>query len=345
MDEVSLVTGRRDGRRAMGMFDTVTCEYPLPNTAHQELEFQTKDLECLLDHYTITKAGRLLRRFGALGELTGETIEWPYHGKLTIYTGDPEPDSVLIEYVVYLSFGLVAVVLPAGQELGEEVPLDLDESLQVTLRGRALTADELHTHAPEKLELVNGRITGGERLLLLLVGQLGWDRTVGIIRSFVHKCRGVESKKLDGEERTSDRLAAERALLRNLKAHRPQLEALLGANSGHWGFEDPIYRFYHQSFKVYGLQDQTLQIVEALQELAPECELNPWFREIVGGGTGKVFHPEHNADWANVTRPIVEAFHHARFFLEMAARYAHIEEPPSPMPSGYAVLLALYGLR
>ena len=44
-------------------------------------------------------------------------------------------------------------------------------------------------------------------------------------------------------------------------------------------------------------------------------------------------------------RPILEAFFHACFFLEMAVRYAHIEAPPRPLPSGYAALLCLYGLR
>ena len=46
-----------------------------------------------------------------------------------------------------------------------------------------------------------------------------------------------------------------------------------------------------------------------------------------------------------MTRPILEAFFHARFFLEMAVRHAHLESPPSPLPSGYAALLYLYGLR
>jgi hypothetical protein len=46
-----------------------------------------------------------------------------------------------------------------------------------------------------------------------------------------------------------------------------------------------------------------------------------------------------------VTRPILEAFFHARFFLEMAVRYAHIEAPPQLLPSGYAALLYLFGLR
>ena len=36
----------------MGMFDTVYCEYPLPDARHQDLDFQTKNLECLLHTYT-----------------------------------------------------------------------------------------------------------------------------------------------------------------------------------------------------------------------------------------------------------------------------------------------------
>lgn len=77
----------------------------------------------------------------------------------------------------------------------------------------------------------------------------------------------------------------------------------------------------------------------------PGQPLHPWFREIVARGTGKQFSSEHNANWTEVTRPILEAFFHARFFLEMAVRYAELESPPSPLPSGYAALLYLYGLR
>lgn len=82
-----------------------------------------------------------------------------------------------------------------------------------------------------------------------------------------------------------------------------------------------------------------------LESLAPARPLNRWFREIVEQGTGKTFTPADNADWTRVTRPIVEAFFHARFFLEMAVRYATLEEPPQALPSGYAALLYLYDLR
>jgi len=42
---------------------------------------------------------------------------------------------------------------------------------------------------------------------------------------------------------------------------------------------------------------------------------------------------------------LLEAFFHARYFLEMAIRYADLSDPPRPLPSGYAALLYLYGLR
>ena len=138
---------------------------------------------------------------------------------------------------------------------------------------------------------------------------------------------------------------AEEALLRNLCSRQAELTALLENCSSHWGFEDPIYRFYHQSFKVYSLQGETARIVHVLESLAPERPLNPWFRQIVDQGTGKSFRPEDNKDWPRATRPILEAFFHARFFLEMAVRYAPLTESPNPLPSGYAALLYLYGLR
>ena len=45
----------------MGLFDTVRCEYLLPEVRHQGLEFQTKVLEYAMDHYTIPRDGRLIR--------------------------------------------------------------------------------------------------------------------------------------------------------------------------------------------------------------------------------------------------------------------------------------------
>ena len=130
-----------------------------------------------------------------------------------------------------------------------------------------------------------------------------------------------------------------------MQAQHEALKALLDASSDHWGFEDPVYRFYHQSFKVFWLQQQTDTIVRRLSSLLPDRPLHPWFLQIVRQGTGKEFATADNNRWTFVTRPIVEAFFHARFFLEMAVRYAQLDAPPRPLPSGYAALLYLYQLR
>jgi len=135
-------------------------------------------------------------------------------------------------------------------------------------------------------------------------------------------------------------------LLANIKAQLPEFKPLLASVNDHWCYEDGVYRFYHQSFKVYDLQETTIAIVAALQALAPERQLNDWFRYIVAEGTGKTFQPDHNDHWLEATRPIVEAFFHARFFLEMVVKYGHeLDAPPSVLPGGWAAVLCLYDLR
>jgi hypothetical protein len=144
----------------------------------------------------------------------------------------------------------------------------------------------------------------------------------------------------------TDDTPAVQALFSSLKSALPDLEKLLEECSGDWGYEDPIYRFYHQSFKVYALGHATKRIVSALQALAPEQQLNEWFVRIVTEGTDKTFEHEHNSRWLDVTRPIVEAFIHARYFLEMAVTYGRqLTAPPRMLPSGWAALLYLYRLR
>lgn len=135
-----------------------------------------------------------------------------------------------------------------------------------------------------------------------------------------------------------------RELLGRIKSDLPALRDLLADLNGR-DYEDPIYRFYHHSYKVFNLQNRTEEIVSALRNLLPERNLNPLFLEIVARGTGRVFSRDQNADWPRQTRPILEAFLHARYFLEMAVRYGTLPEPPKLLPSGWAALLCLYRLR
>jgi hypothetical protein len=135
-------------------------------------------------------------------------------------------------------------------------------------------------------------------------------------------------------------------LFKNLKANLSTLENLQEDCKGPWGYEDSIYRFYHQSYKVYHLQGQTKEIVSKLQALLPGVTLNKWFMRIIKEGTGKTFKGEDNLNWLAVTRPIIEAFFHSYYFLEMAVKYGkELDSPPSILPSGWAAFLYLYNLR
>src|SRR5262249_45470441 len=133
------------------------------------------------------------------------------------------------------------------------------------------------------------------------------------------------------------RLRTERIFLQNLKAKAIELRKLLDAVNDHWVYEDAIYRFYHQSYKVYALQLRTTEMAAALASLSPEnrpfCD---YFQQLLRAGTNRTFRPEVNDRWVEETAPIIHAFLHARYFLEMAVKYSDIPEPPQPMPSGYA---------
>jgi hypothetical protein len=141
-------------------------------------------------------------------------------------------------------------------------------------------------------------------------------------------------------------------LLANIKEKMPELEELLTKINGHWCYEDYIYRFYHQSFKVYYLQSSTLEIIETLKKIAPQWvkernRYNCFLEEILKeGASEKKFEMDHNKEWLEHTRPIVEAFLHAKYFLEMAIKYGkELEEAPQCLPSGWAGLLYFYNLR
>jgi hypothetical protein len=289
----------------MGLFDTIYCEYPLPDPRHQELDFQTKSLERLMDTYTITRDGRLVRKasHGLWGAVLDRDVEWPIHGDISIYTS---VEKVWIEYVVRFTHGCVEWIRPLEGERPSR------------------------TISPPPVGCVGLLEPSGS--------------SEGEAEPRPAKSAGTGESAADGAE-TGKVPSAEDTLLRNLRRDRRELEKLLETCNDHWGYEDPVYRFYHQSFKVYGLQQQCRSIVDRLQVLAPDRPLHPWFVEIVRAGTGKEFQVSDNNHWTEVTRPILEAFFHARFFLEMAVRYANLDSPPQLLPSGYAALLELFGLR
>lgn len=135
-------------------------------------------------------------------------------------------------------------------------------------------------------------------------------------------------------------------LFANIKSNIVALEELSKKANDHWNYEDLIYRFYHHSYKVYYIQDITMQIVDALKKLSPNSEINDMFEDIFEEGTGKVFNIKHNKSWEKHTRPQLEAFFHAKYFLEMAVKYGkELDKIPDCLPSGLAGLLCFYNLR
>jgi len=126
----------------------------------------------------------------------------------------------------------------------------------------------------------------------------------------------------------------------------PDLEALLESILEDWNHWDGIYRFYHQSFKVYQLQALTLRIRDALQALMPGRVMNGLFQQVLTAGTGREFHDDDNKTWVAETLPVTAAYLHAKTFLEVAIRcaktYDHLEQS---LPSDLALFLYLFNLR
>ena len=141
---------------------------------------------------------------------------------------------------------------------------------------------------------------------------------------------------------------AEAELLRKIKSNLPKLKQLLDKCSSEFASVEMIYRFYHHSFKVYALQEFTQEIVEALSGIQPKgTSRSSFFNEILERGSGLEWENSHNKEWVKHAGAIVDAFFHARFFLEMAVEIGEqMDEPPvETLPYNWASLLCLFNIR
>ncbi len=133
-------------------------------------------------------------------------------------------------------------------------------------------------------------------------------------------------------------------LKHKLVQHETKLQ-LEDARARTSNIDDLMFRFYTQSPKSYKLQDATLSMVRALMDLLPNRPPCARFLEIIGEGTNKEFHLSHNEDWNEHVRPILEAFFHARFFLEKAIYCsASLEDNNVIMGSEWSALKTLFDL-
>jgi hypothetical protein len=149
------------------------------------------------------------------------------------------------------------------------------------------------------------------------------------------------------KERLQVRESNTQELLRNIKTNIEELKKLSNKINDCWAYEDGVYRFYHQSFKAYDMQSYTIDCVELLKKLAPKNIIfNSFFEQIFSEGTNIKFKSSHNKQWLKHTRPILEAFFHAKYFIEMAVKSGNvISELPTCLPSCWAGLLYFYNLR
>lgn len=70
----------------MGMFDYITCEYPLAETTVQDEQFQTKSLDSELDRYIIGADGYLYF-YQWNDDMSARRKRYDYHGDIIFYTG------------------------------------------------------------------------------------------------------------------------------------------------------------------------------------------------------------------------------------------------------------------
>lgn len=67
------------------MYDEVKCKYPLPGiTVPEAINFQTKDLDCALARYKISRKGKLFLLNSLRGDF-GKTL-FKHSGTIQIYT-------------------------------------------------------------------------------------------------------------------------------------------------------------------------------------------------------------------------------------------------------------------
>ena len=88
-------------------------------------------------------------------------------------------------------------------------------------------------------------------------------------------------------------------MLGRIRERLPKIEELLAEIADHWGEEDGVYRFYHQSFKVFGLQEITRKAFKLIAEIGGETDpLDAWYWSFHNLGDVTAFKKGPNQDRA-----------------------------------------------
>lgn len=138
----------------------------------------------------------------------------------------------------------------------------------------------------------------------------------------------------------------QQGLFKRMVEAYPKLKELQAQADRNFGAPDLFYRFYHQSFKAYRVQEFTKDLTLLFQEIGEGYALNSWYTQIVKEGTNKPFDVSHNDDWLKHVRPQFEAYFHARMFLDqMVWCVEHMGKAETLLPSQWAAVLYLFNLR
>jgi hypothetical protein len=135
-------------------------------------------------------------------------------------------------------------------------------------------------------------------------------------------------------------------LFANIKTRLPALVELQEKCGSHWEYEDPIYRFYHYSYKMSWALSTALKIIKMLESLAPKdvTEFNTLFTQI--RKEAEVEAEVNSDEWLKSGRAKVELLLHSKFMLDMAVKYGkELDKAPECLPSGWAALLYFYRIR
>ena len=172
----------------MTAFDRVVCDYPLPDPGDQHREFFIRDFGGFgSDRYTITRDGRLIRhaRAGGPGLAPVKDVEWPIHADIRIFDDDATDGEASVEYAVRFRHGRVEWIRrmrldapdsPAAPSRSTGGGLMIPETM-----GRPASPEEFWAAIPKKLELVDGRVPGAERLVMILLATMGLRRVAALV--------------------------------------------------------------------------------------------------------------------------------------------------------------------
>jgi len=138
----------------MGMYDTITCAYPLPgrrapfeSTDH---EYQTKDLDCYMNHYHIDPDGKLVGEENFYGDVSFYSSNIVGTGP-GIYTANGE-DAISVEYVATFIDSRISKVVQTEYEVAPALPI-------ASTRGEQKTpsADDIERWKIREAESLVGR--------------------------------------------------------------------------------------------------------------------------------------------------------------------------------------------